>query len=351
MGRYRHSTSKLDALINQVAQPQRRAVTREALVAAGVSPHTIDSRLRDGRLIRFARGVYLAAPVIDRNDAEAAAALLTAGEGSALSHLAAARIDGLPIPDRLFTAPRLPIDVTAPGVRRAAGPRVRVHSTALAPSEIKRKGSLRLTRALRTVADLAPRMSTREVEQTVAVCLRRKLFDRAAIGDHVASHRATPGTAAMRRFVLAEPSMTRSAAEELLRSLLFAAGEPPPNMNHWVEGREVDAYWPRERLVVEVQSKQWHSGEGALEDDTEKAALFAALGYVHLPVTATQLTRRPAMVTGRITHALGRLRRAGVASAATSAGPPRSSRPCPLRGQLDPGDGVNDREGRERCEG
>ncbi|UJA19039.1 type IV toxin-antitoxin system AbiEi family antitoxin domain-containing protein [Thermoleophilia bacterium SCSIO 60948] len=306
--RSRLSPSALDARIESAARPQRGAVRRSQLLAAEVLPQSIDTRVRAGRLIVFARGIYVLASAPDREEAEAMAALLWAGDRSALSHLAAARLDALPIPDRLFAEPRFPIDVTAQGLRRARRRRVRVHSTKLASDETKGKGPLRLTRALRTIADLSPLMGAREVEQTVATCLRRGMFDREAISLHVERHPRTAGTAAMRPFPSSVPAMTRSEAEELLRALLSAAGEPPPRMNHRVEGREVDAFWPRERLVIEVQSRQWHGGEHALEADAEKAALLAALGYVVLPVTATQLIKSPASVTSCVIHALTRLR-------------------------------------------
>ena len=54
------------------------------------------------------------------------------------------------------------------------------------------------------------------------------------------------------------PEFTRSEAERRLKALCKAARLPLPRTNARVAGWEVDAYWPAQRLIVEVDGYRYH---------------------------------------------------------------------------------------------
>jgi very-short-patch-repair endonuclease len=71
-----------------------------------------------------------------------------------------------------------------------------------------------------------------------------------------------------------------------------------------VNGYEVDAFWPAERLIVEVDSREFHLNGRAFEADRLKDAELVAAGYRVIRVTYRQLKQDPAGVAKRIRRAL-----------------------------------------------
>jgi very-short-patch-repair endonuclease len=78
-------------------------------------------------------------------------------------------------------------------------------------------------------------------------------------------------------------------------------GLPRPLVNAWVEGLEVDFYWPAQRLVVEADSYQFHRSRAAFERDRERDAILARAGHRALRFTHRQIKREPAVVALTIT--------------------------------------------------
>jgi very-short-patch-repair endonuclease len=63
-----------------------------------------------------------------------------------------------------------------------------------------------------------------------------------------------------------------------------------------VEGYEVDAYWPAARLIVELDSWEFHHDRSAFERDRERDAVLQAAGYRVIRITWRRLTEEPAAV-------------------------------------------------------
>jgi len=99
--------------------------------------------------------------------------------------------------------------------------------------------------------------------------------------------------------------MTRSEAEHRLLVLLRAARLRIPETNVRIGRYEVDAFWERERLVVEVDGYAFHSTRGAFERDRARDADLQAQGFRVLRVTWRQIVEEPEAVVGRIARLLG----------------------------------------------
>jgi very-short-patch-repair endonuclease len=61
-----------------------------------------------------------------------------------------------------------------------------------------------------------------------------------------------------------------------------------------VEGFEVDAFWPAHRLIVELDSWEFHRGRAAFERDRERDTILQAAGYRVIRVTWRKLHSQPA---------------------------------------------------------
>jgi very-short-patch-repair endonuclease len=66
----------------------------------------------------------------------------------------------------------------------------------------------------------------------------------------------------------------------------------------------VDAVWPRQRLVVEVDGRTFHASRDAFERDRARDAELQAHGYRVIRVTWRQLSARPEVLTARLGAAL-----------------------------------------------
>ena len=85
------------------------------------------------------------------------------------------------------------------------------------------------------------------------------------------------------------PEFTRSEGERRLKALCKAAGLPLPQMNARVAGWEVDAFWPAQRLVVEVDGYKYHRTRRRFESDRRKDAALLVAGYRVVRITWRRL--------------------------------------------------------------
>jgi very-short-patch-repair endonuclease len=118
--------------------------------------------------------------------------------------------------------------------------------------------------------------------------------------------RRRPGAARVRALLdrEGEPPIMRSRAERRLRALLRQARLPLPLTNVQVEGYNVDALWPQQRLVVEFDGYGAHGHRRAFERDRFKDAALVAAGYRVIRVTWRQLTDQPLVVVANVARAL-----------------------------------------------
>ncbi len=117
------------------------------------------------------------------------------------------------------------------------------------------------------------------------------------------------GTGPLRRLLEGEvdSGYTVSEAEHRLRRLVEEADIEKPVFNLYLEGLRVDAYWPRHRVVVEVDGYRAHGHRQAFERDRGRDAKLVRSGYIVLRFTWRQLTGRPVAVAVTIAQTLTRV--------------------------------------------
>jgi very-short-patch-repair endonuclease len=108
----------------------------------------------------------------------------------------------------------------------------------------------------------------------------------------------------MRTVLHDAPSMTRSEAERCLLRLLARARLPRPHTNVRLGAYEVDAHWPAQRLVVEVDGYAFHSGRAAFERDRLRDMHLQLAGLRVMRVTWRQLVEEPEALAARLGVAL-----------------------------------------------
>jgi hypothetical protein len=196
-------------------------------------------------------------------------------------------------------------------VARSGRPRdgIRIHLVhSLDAKDVCRRHNLRLTSPARTVIDHATDATSSELEHATSEAVAKRLMTDAeldqALGRAPDNH---SGAARLRARLMYDPEFllhTRSVAERIAYPLILEAGLPRPALNERVHGELVDLHWPEHKVIVEVDSFQFHGSRQAFENDRRRDQVLTALGYIVIRVTWRQLTREPYRVIATIAQAL-----------------------------------------------
>ncbi len=241
---------------------RRGVVTREALLAAGVSEDAIDHRVRRRRLIVQWRGVYLVGHPDPAPLALECAALKFAGDGSSISDRSAAVLYAL-LPEQVDPTIHLSLSE-----KRASPNGLKLHTRDLHPQETRTiHGDIRITTPERTILDIAPTLHDEQLENVVADALRRKLTTRKRLERQLDLRPRARGCRRVRAVLDVGPQWTASKAERVLLGLVRAAGLPAPEVNKRQGRRMPDFVWREQRVIVEVDGYDAHSDVIAFDGD------------------------------------------------------------------------------------
>ncbi len=276
-----------DRVLVRLADRQHGVVSRQQVLAAGLTAKQVEQRLRTGLLGRLHRGVYAVGHRQLRREGEWLAAVLAAGPGAALSHRSAAALHGL-LPER---GRRVEVVSTA---RRVRTNWVEAHAArSLGPDDVTRCGAIPVTTVTRTLVDLAGVVAPADLERAVNEADVLRLLDPAAVAAALERVRGRRGdghaalTAALARHH--GPVVLRSALERRFRALLAAHAMPAAEHNVRVAGWEVDALWRAERLAVELDGARFHDTAAARARDAAKDAALEEAGWRLLRLRARHL--------------------------------------------------------------
>ena len=290
-----------DVLIEELAAQQLGLVTRAQLRAHGITARAIDRRVQALRLRPVQRGVYRVGPVAAPHARELAA-VFACGPHAVVSHRSAGWLWQL-LPDPGDAAP---VDVSLRQGDRNR-PRIRVHRVRLRADEVTTLRNIPITSIRRTLADLAGVLGTSELERVLARAERTDLLASSDL-QSLAAHAQRPGARILRALLLTEAraAFTRSEAEARFLALVRKSQLTVPESNARLGDYEVDFFWRRERLVVEVDGYAFHSSQRSFETDRRRDAWLAAAGVRVIRVTWRQLVNEPEAMLVRLAQTLAR---------------------------------------------
>ena len=259
-----------------MADRQHGHVTRQQLLALGLSPRAIAARVRAGKLIRVHAGVYAVGAPRRTALARAAAAVLACGPEAALSHESALALWDL------REWPAAP-EVTAPTEKRRPG--IRTHRSATLYRDVRTEQAVRTTNPVRTIIDIAPRRTDRQLT---------RLVHNARLKHHL-------NDTSLRRLLLRCPRLqplidpthnpTKSDLEDDFVAWIKKHKLPMPRINTKLNsGKEVDALYEKEKLIVELDGWPYHSGRNAFHSDHQRDSDHRTLDFDTVRYTGEQLT-------------------------------------------------------------
>jgi hypothetical protein len=257
--------------IAELAARQHGVVSVLQLRGLGLDRHWVRRRVESGLLHSVYLGVYSVGVPHVFGRGRYLAAVMACGHGAKLSHRSAADLWGL-----RPNANRLEVTVTK---NRAGPPGVHVHRTRmLDPQDLTVHDGIPVTSVARTLLDLSAVVKPHELAAAIDRAERLRLFDLRAVTDVLERANGRRGARGLRNAVAAyEPSTQKSELERRFKTLLKTATDMPnPLFNAAVEGEtgthEVDAFWPQQRLAVQLDGFEFHRTRRDRERDADSDA-------------------------------------------------------------------------------
>ena len=161
-----------------------------------------------------------------------------------------------------------------------------------------------VTTVARTLLDVAEIVSEREFELVSDQADRLGLLDVPALEAVCSRGFGRRGLKRTRSLLEATRPQTRSPLEARVLALCREHSLPLPQTNAEVLGREVDAFWPEQRLMVEADSFEFHSHRAAFEGDRARDAAMQVAGYRVIRLTHRRLDQEPERVAAQLRHLL-----------------------------------------------
>ena len=155
-----------------------------------------------------------------------------------------------------------------------------------------------VTSVARTILDLAAVLTSTQLRRVIEQADRSGVLNLLALQRALDRRPRANGSrqlrAILRDYTGAPP--TRSVFERAFLELIERAGLPKPLVNAKLAGLEPDIYWPQWKLVVELDSRGFHSDPRTFESDRIRDARLQRLGLRVLRITWKRLKQEPQAV-------------------------------------------------------
>jgi Protein of unknown function (DUF559) len=252
--------------------------------------------VRRGRLYRVHPRVHAVGHRPTLPLERAAAAVLACGPGAALSHLGALALWGFS--DRWPSA----FDVIVFTDRRPHG--VTTHRfTGLTRGDLRVQRGIRATSPARTLLDCLPQLDGRERTRTVNDALHGPFLNHRQLADVRRRFPTHPGATLLAPF-LDGRNPTYSPFEDDFQAFCARHHLPRPLVNVPIAGHLVDGLFGDHKLIVELDSWEFHQDRRAFETDRERDADTLTAGYRTLRITWNRLHHQGVTEADRLRQVL-----------------------------------------------
>lgn len=285
-----------DLEVAALAAEQFGVVCTAELYACGLTRSSITRRRERGHLHLLYPGVWAVGHAEPPWTGWMLAAVKACGAGARLSHYSANELHGFV--DRLDRIPD--VTVTTGSHRERRG--IRVHRAGfLDPLDEREHRGIPVTSRARSLLDLASMTDARTTRAAVRRALGTGNVTVRQLGQVLERYPGRRGAATLREAVARGAEPTKSEGESDVLDIILAGGFAPPDVNRplLIASRRIipDFRWPLQRLILEVDSKAWHSDPLARADDRERQALLEAHGETVLRVLWLDAVMAPAKLT------------------------------------------------------
>jgi hypothetical protein len=201
----------------------------------------------------------------------------------------------------------LPIHVAVPLDRRPPG--IRLHRLSLEHSDVRVHQRLPVTSPARALLDTAPLMQQKALARRVNDARRAEILTLAELADVVERFPRHPGARRIAPLLEIRGGPTRSEWEDEFPAFCKHYDLPDPVLSTFVAGYEADALFPDEKIVIELDSWEFHRDKDAFEADRDRDVERLVAGFWTVRITWERIKYRSEREAARL-HELVRQRRA-----------------------------------------
>jgi hypothetical protein len=247
------------------------------------------SRREGGLLIPLHQGVFALGHQRLTREGRWMAAVQACGPGAVLSHFSAGHLWNLCGSYGSVEVLRRSGGATHDGVRLRQTRR-------LEPHEVTIEKGIPVTSVERALLDLAGRVDSKRLERMLVQAYKSGRLSWSALDSILVRRRGCKGVGRLRRIAAeVDPRAleTRSVTEIDFLAIWRQTELPLPEVNVLVVDHLVDFLWPREKVIVETDSWNFHGDRSSYESDHETDVDLIAAGYDVHRVTYKMLERDP----------------------------------------------------------
>lgn len=285
-----------------LATRQHGVVSYQQLLDLGFSVRWIERRLDEGRFSAVHTNVYAVGHKRLSPRSWWWAAVLAYGRGTVLSHHTAAVLWGIQRPRKGA------IHVTAGGGRQGTERRkgIWVHRCKLAMEDQTKRDGFSVTTLARTLFDFAEVAPFDTLKGAAEEADRLKLLRLRELEAVCERGRGRRALRPVRRLLaeLGAPDEGRSPLEIRFPAFVREYSLPTPVQNVHVLDHEVDALWPSAKLIVELDSWEYHGHRAAFERDRARDSKLLIAGYRTIRVTHRRLDHEAVQLAAEIRQLL-----------------------------------------------
>jgi very-short-patch-repair endonuclease len=274
-----------DARVAWIAARQHGAISHAQLIEAGLTAAAVKQRATAGWLHRVHLGVYAVGHTRLTQRGRWHAAVLT---GGVLSHRSAAALWGIwPDGDRPA--------ITTDGVLRRGAQGIEIHVGRLRPGDTIRVDGIPVTKVARTLLDLAEVLTLDQLVEAIDRATAARHLRPTLMSLMIKQSRGRRGLKPLKAALLItrpQDVLTRSELERRALRLISSNGLPTPEVNVRLHGYEVDLLWRDQRLIAELDGREYHDPER----DTRRDNNLRRHGWTVARFTWRQVVNDPTWV-------------------------------------------------------
>ena len=273
-----------------LARAQHGVVTRAQLGTLGFTESAIRHRVAKGRLHRVWPDIYAVGRPDLTQKGRWMAAVLTCGEGAALSHNSAAALWGI------REQQRGPIHISVPSHRDPRRRGIRVHRRQ--PFDVTMHNGIPVTSPSQTIIEIAPSLTERQLERLINEADKLDLVHPEELRSTAAEKGGVGGSRVRTLLDKRTFLLTDSELERRFVPIAEAAGLSKPETQIRLNGHRVDFFFRAEGVVVETDGGRFHRTPSQQRRDRIRDHAHALAGLTPIRFTHDQIAHEPAYVAG-----------------------------------------------------
>ncbi|MGE2725498.1 hypothetical protein [Mycolicibacterium pulveris] len=201
------------------------------------------------------------------------------------------------------------VHVLDPGVRMRPTTGLMVHQRVGAP--LQRVDGRLATAPAWTAVEVARQLRRPRALATLDAALHVNACSRVQLENAVREQKGRRGIVQVRGLLPYADGRAESAMESEARSVMIDYGLPMPELQYEIVGLDgtvyrVDFAWPKQRVVAEYESVDWHAGRLEMIRDKKRYAGVQEVNWTLVPITADDVRWEPWRLADRLRHHLSR---------------------------------------------